>query len=152
MVSRVIEDFERAKVSHTAIVFRDPSSAFNHELYEAAWSGFRMSTCPKLESGKSKIVREIPVDLDPFVALRICRQWLQTPYDYLGLLGEAPVMIGKLFGQRWDNWFAGPHHMYCSEAATLLAQQAPGGEALKRLVMTLRARTTDPASLLQVLS
>lgn len=151
-VSRTIEDFEHAKVSHTAIAFDDPSSPFNHEIYEAAWCGFRMSTRAKLCTGTTTIVREIPVDLDAQAALGICRGWLQTPYDYLGLLGEAPVMIGKAFGQRWDNPFAGPHHMFCSEAATLLAQQAPGGQALKRLVMPLRARTTDPGSLLQALS
>lgn len=151
-VSRAIEDAERAKVSHTAIVFDDPSCPFGHEIYEAAWCGFRMSTRAKLTSGTTTIVREIPVDLDPVAALAICRGWLETPYDYFGLLGEAPVMIGKACGQRWDNPFAGAHHMFCSEAATLLGQTAPGGEALKRLVMPLRARVTDPATLLQVLS
>lgn len=153
-VSRLIEFAEGGKVpvSHTAIVFDDPASPFGHELYEAAWCGFRMSTRDKLQSGSTTIVREIPVDLDPAAALAICRRWLETPYDYLGLLGEAPVMIGKLFRQRWDNPFAGPHHMYCSESATLLAQQAPGGEALKKLVLPLRARTTDPEYLLAVLS
>lgn len=153
-VSRLIEFAERGKVpvSHTAIVFDDPGTAFGHELYEAAWCGFRMSTRQKIERGSTTIVREIPVDLDPVASLAICRSWLETPYDYLGLVGEAPVMIGKLFGQRWDNPFAGPHHMYCSEAATLLAQTAPGGAALKRIVLPLRARTTDPCALLQALS
>ncbi len=151
-VSRAIEDAERAKVSHTAIVFDDPSSPFGHELYEAAWCGFRMSTRAKLTSGTTTIVKEIPVELDAAAALAICRGWLETPYDYLGLLGEAPVMVGKLLRMRWDNPFAGAHHMFCSEAACLLAQTAPGSAALKRLVLPLRARATDPATLLQALS
>src|ERR1700731_3632505 len=86
-VSRLIRWFTKAKVSHTYIVFDDADSPFGQEVYEAAWCGFRMSTRDKLTSGSTRIVKEIEVPLVPGQALAICRGWLETPYDYLGLIG-----------------------------------------------------------------
>jgi hypothetical protein len=151
-VSRLIRDATRAPVSHTYIVFDDPASPFGHEVYEAAWCGFRMSTRAKLTSGSTTIFKEIAVPLEPLAALALCRAWLETPYDYPGLIGEAPVQLGKLFGQRWPNVSASPHHMFCSEAATYLLQQAPSPPAFAALVDKLTPRAVSPADLLGVLT
>jgi hypothetical protein len=151
-VSRVIRFFTRAPVSHTYIVFDDTLSGFDHEVYEAAWCGFRMSTREKLESGTTRIVKEVAVDLNAAKALAICRGWLECPYDYAGLVGEAWVMLGRLFRKRWNNPFAGPHHMFCSEAATFLLQMAGGDPALKARAMSLVPRATDPYMLELVLT
>ena len=143
-VSRVIRFFTKAPVSHTYIVFEDPISPFGEEVYEAAWCGFRMSTRAKLTSGTTRIVREYLVALPrPESALGICRYWLECPYDYLGLVGEAWVQIGRLFGRRWSNPGAGPHHMFCSEAAAYLLQycKVPWAAALS-------PRSTSPADLM----
>jgi hypothetical protein len=120
-VSRVIKFFTRAPVSHTFVVFDDMRDA-DHEIYEAAWCGWRMTTRAKLTLGTTVIVKEITVDVDPVKALGICRAWLETPYSYLGLLGELPVQIGLWLGQRWRNPARDAHHMYCSEAGTRLLQ------------------------------
>jgi hypothetical protein len=151
-VSRLIRRFTRAEVSHTYIVFDEPGTCLNEEVYEAAWCGFRMSTRGALTRGTTRIVREVEVPLDATAALAICRAWLETPYDYLGLFGEAPVCVGKIFGCRWRNPWAGAHHMFCSEAATYLLQMAAGASDLKCKVLQLDPRTTDPETLLQVLS
>jgi hypothetical protein len=156
-VSRVIRFFTRVPAggaSHTYIVFDDAGTLFGHEVYEAAWCGFRMSTRDKLTSGSTRIVSEIEVHLAPASALQMCRRWLETPYDYAGLLGEAWVQVGKLFGKRWRNPWAGPHHMFCSEAATYLLQQTPstsGTVNRDTIVSKLDPRTTDPYMLQQVL-
>lgn len=154
-VSRVIKFFTRAEVSHAYVVFDAATGPFGHEVFEAAWCGFRMSTRGKLTSGTARIVREIAVPLDAAGALAICRAWLETPYDYPGLFGEAWVQIGKLFGKRWANPWAGPHRMFCSEAATYLLQMcAPAagtGSLLKNVVMPLDARQVDPETLERVL-
>ncbi len=111
-----------------------------------------MSTLGKLTSGTTRIVRTVPVELDSTSALAMCRTWLETPYDYLGLVGEAWVQLGRLLGQRWHNPSAGPHHMFCSEAATYLLQMCAGASDLKTKVATLDPRATSPADLLAVLS
>ena len=149
-VSRVIRWFTRATVSHTFIVFDEPGT-FGSEVYEAAWCGFRMSTRAKLASGTTRIVKEIPVPLEPVAALAVCRGWLECPYDYAGLVGEAWVMLGRLFGERWDNPFAGPHHMFCSEAATFLLQMTPWRTPPTAYVVVLVPRTTDPELLMATL-
>ncbi len=146
-VSRTIRWFTKATVSHTFILLQDPISPFNHEVYEAAWCGFRMSTLPRLQAEGSRVVNLVAVNLDFPSALGICRSWLETPYDYLGLLGEAWVQLGRLFGRRWRNPSAGPHHLFCSEAACRLLQ------ALKfPAVVGLDARATSPEDLLEVLT
>ena len=154
-VSRVIRWFTGAKVSHTFILIEDATGeypTFDHEVYEAAWCGFRMSTLGKLVSGTTRIVRTVPVNLEPASALAMCRGWLETPYDYLGLVGEAWVQLGRLFGQRWHNPSAGVHHMFCSEAATYLLQMSAGASDLKLKVAALDPRATSPADLLAALS
>lgn len=151
-VSRVIRWFTGAKVSHTFITFEDPASPLGTEVYEAAWCGFRMSTLGKLRSGSTRVVQFVPVELEPTSALAMCRAWLETPYDYLGLVGEAWVQFGRLFGQRWHNPSAGVHHMFCSEAATYLLQMSAGASDLKVKVAGLDPRATSPADLLEVLS
>jgi hypothetical protein len=151
-VSKVIRLFTQATVSHTYIVFDDTASPFGHEVYQAAWDGFVMSTRDKLTRGTTRIIQEVPVDIDPKAALGMCRAWLETPYDYLGLVGEAWVQVGKLFGQRWNNPLAGAHHMFCSEAATYLLQMCPGGGISSAKVVGVDPRKEDPEALLKALT
>lgn len=154
-VSRAIRAFSRAPVSHTYICFDSDVGPFGHELFEAAWCGFRLSTRGKLTSGTTKIVREIPVPIEGMSALSTCRAWLETPYDYAGLLGEAWVMLGRWLGQRWQNPWANVHTLFCSEAATKLLQvsmPAVGVDStwLAR-IRKLDARQVDPGELEGVL-
>lgn len=145
-VSRVIRFFTRAPVSHTYIVFDDPSAAFRHEVYEAAWCGFRISCREALTRGSTRIVREIPVGINAMNALTTCREWLETPYDYLGLLGQAWVQIGLWLGQRWENPCASKHFDFCSEIAVQVLQRgcfAP--------VYGLIPSEIDPATLEKIL-
>jgi hypothetical protein len=146
-VSRVIRFFTRAPVSHTYLVFEGIPEV-GHEIYEAAWCGFRISTREKLTSGTTRIVKEIPVAADVTKAFYICRSWLETPYDYAGLFGEAWVMLGKWLGKRWENPWAGAHHMFCSEAATRLLQATlPMTSPLGRVIGPLDDRQVDPYTL-----
>ena len=146
-VSRVIRYFTKAKVSHAYLVFDDPGCLFGAQVFEAAWCGFRISTRSILTRGTTRIVQEIPVAIDPSAALGVCERWAGTPYDYLGLLGEAVVQVGRLFGKRWRNPFAGAHHMFCSEACVYVL--AACGEPR---VAGLDARSTSPEDLLEILS
>lgn len=145
-ISTIIEDATRAKVSHAYIVV-DGLPFIGHEIYEAAWCGFRISTRAKVGT----IVTEIPVDVNPENAITLLRAWLETPYDYAGLFGELPVCIGRLFGRRWRNPWASAHHMFCSEAATYLLQICAGSPALKAKIGHLDARSTSPEDLLLAL-
>ena len=86
---------------------------------------------------------EIPVDVNADAAFALSREWLDTPYDYAGLFGEIPVMIGRVLGKRkWPNPFASPHHMFCSEASTLIIQKTA---RVKTGLEGLDARTVDPS-------
>ncbi len=150
-MSRVIKFFTRATVSHAYIVIDTTPLPEDGLVFEAAWCGFRMSTRGALTRGTTRIVKELPVDVDAPKALAIVRSWLETPYDYRGLLGEAFVQIGKLFGRRWNNVFASPHAMFCSEAATYLLQHTAINPLLWTKVSVLDARKVDPETLLLVL-
>jgi len=145
-ISKVIRTATRAKVSHAYIVV-DNLPVVGHEVYEAAWVGFRMATRAKVGT----IIKEVPVDVNVTLAVATLRDWLETPYDYAGLFGELPVCIGRLFGRRWKNPWASAHHMFCSEAATYLLQIAGNSVDLKRKIGPLDARSTSPEDLLQAL-
>jgi hypothetical protein len=147
-ISGVIRAATKAKCSHTYIVF-DDIPLVGHEVYQALWDGFNMGT----RAHVGDIVCEVAVDVDPASALAICRKWLGTPYDYLGLVGEAPVQVGRMFGQRWPNELGGVHHMFCSEAATYMLQYAPmGNSELKAALLKLDPRATSPQDLLEALT
>jgi hypothetical protein len=151
LISRVIRWFTKATVSHTYIVF-DYIPQADHELYEAVGHGFHLSTRDKLTRGSTRIIKEVPVDLNVPLAFAVCRKWLETPYDFSGLFGEAWVQVGKLFGQRWPNPWANAHSMFCSEAATFLMQIAAPNGPLRLVIRNLDARQTDPEMLLRVLT
>ena len=146
-VSKLIARCTKAKVSHAYVVFNDPDSFFGNMVFEAAWCGFRSTSRLALTRGTTRIVREIPVDVDPSAAFDVCERWTDTPYDYMGLFGEAWVQVGRLFGRRWKNPFAGAHHMFCSEACVYVL--AACGDPR---VAGLDARSTSPEDLLEVLS
>src|ERR1700690_4044408 len=137
-ISRTIRLATRGHVSHAYVVF-DDIPIVGHIAFEAAWCGWRETTRTKV--GGSQI--ELPVDVKVEAAFAQSRDWLNVPYDYAGLFGEAPVMLGRVLGnQKWPNPFAGPHHMFCSEASTLLIQKfarVPSG------LENLDARTVDPS-------
>jgi hypothetical protein len=149
-VSKIIRFFTRAPVSHTYIIIDDIPDV-GHELYEAAWCGFRMSTREKLTAGSTVIVKEVSVPMVPGAAVALCRSWLNTPYAYRALVGEAWVQVGKWLGKRWPNPWPDPHHMFCSEAATYLLQLCAGDAALHARVKDLDPRKTDPYELEEAL-
>lgn len=156
-VSKVIRFFTAAPVSHTYVVVEDSDSCFGHELYEAAWCGFRMSTREKLTSGTTHIISEMLIPLDPHHVVSLLRSWLEEPYNYVGVsLGEIWVQIGKYFGKRLKNPFPSPGTMFCSEAVVYLLQlcPCPSGEALElqKMALAMDPRTTDPYMLERALS
>jgi hypothetical protein len=151
-VSRTIRKATHATVSHAYVVFDDPTSAFEDEVYEAAWCGFRESNRKQLTRGTTFIVQEIDVAVNPTLALQLCRKWAETPYDYFGLVGEAWVQLGKLFGKHWRNPLAGKNRMFCSEACVYLLQHTANSHELWALAAKLDARNTDPEQLRQALS
>ena len=138
-VSRVIRWFTKAKVSHAFLY--SPFAELG-DVAEAAWCGYRISTLTKLTSGTTRVVTM----KTPVVPLKmeIAKQWLDTPYAYAALFGEAWVCIGRLFRKMWKNPFPDPHHMFCSEAIVLLMQQSgyPGADKLD-------AVSTSPDDLLR---
>ena len=137
-ISRTIRWATRGHVSHAYVVF-DDIPGIGHVAFEAAWCGWRETSRTKVGG----VQTEIPVDVNADAAFALSREWLDTPYDYVGLFGEIPVMIGRVLGKRkWPNPFASPHHMFCSEASTLIIQRTA---RVKTGLEGLDARTVDPS-------
>jgi hypothetical protein len=143
---RIIRFFTRAKVSHTFILMQDALYGRDMVL-EAAWLGFTMRTLDGFIKAGNQVVALIdpkqPIDAGVDQALG----WLDTLYDYTGLLGMAVVEIGRYLKRQWHNPSHGPHALFCSEANTKILQLSgyPGADKLV-------AEETSPEDLLEFLN
>ena len=144
-VSRAIRWITLAPESHAYLRF-ELALADRDVFFEAAWDGFR---CRLGHQGE--VVEEYCItDGKPAqAAFDLCTDWWDTPYDYSGILGELVVRIGMLFGKRWPNAFANPHHMFCSEAAALILKSI--GHPLFADVPAADIRSIDPGMLARML-
>jgi len=136
-LSRWIRWCTRGDASHAYIVF-DEVPLVGHIAFEAAWCGWRMTTRARIKGEQ----REIEIkSVYPEAAYKAACDWLDEYYDYLGLLGEAWVMIGRVLGKKWENPLAAKaHHMFCSEAQIYILQAASSDPFWK----TLDPRQIDP--------
>ena len=123
LVSRIITLITRGDASHAGIILSDIPEA-GHELYQSLGDGFGMSTREELTRGSTRILKEIPINVDPARVLAICRARLGTPYAYLAVLGMLWVQLGKWLGKRWRNPVRSVHHMFCSESVVEILTQA----------------------------
>lgn len=143
-LSKTIRFFTRAKVSHVAFTYYD--SLFEREMViEAITAGFHVRTVDKLLK-ESIIVDSFEIK-DEAAALKVLGDWLCTPYDFGGLIGEAIVQIAKIFKRRIKNPLSSGKALFCSEAGAHLLQKlgVPGSEVLD-------PSTTDPQTLLDFLN
>jgi len=143
-LSRTIRFITRSKVSHVAFVYYD--KAFKKEMVlEAISTGFHIRTLERmLEDCVIVESFDLPQEEEVLVVLS---SWLDTPYDYGGLLGQAFVQIARIFRRRIRNPFASKKAFFCSEIAVSLLQaiKYPGSEILI-------PENTDPQSLLRFLN
>ena len=123
LISRIITLITRGDASHAGIIISDIPEA-GHELYQSLGDGFGMSTREELTRGSTRILKEIPVDVDPVKVLAICRARLGTPYAYLAVLGMLWVQLGKWLGKRGRNPVRSVHHQFCSEEVVEILAQA----------------------------
>ena len=123
LVSRIITLITRGDASHAGILITNIPGA-DHELYQSLGNGFGMSTREELTRGSTRILKEIPIDVDPAKVLAICRARLGTPYAYLAVLGMLWVQLGKWLGQRWRNPVRSVHHQFCSEEVVEILAEA----------------------------
>ena len=84
-------------------------------------------------------------DIDIGMA-RLAKEFLDTPYDFMGFVGMAIVKLAKFFKRKIKNPLASSSSVICSEGATLALQYGGCPEA-----DSLHAASTSPQDLLNFL-
>lgn len=142
-LSRTVRFVTRSKVSHVAFVYYD--KAFKKDMVlEAINTGFHIRTLERMLEDCTIVESfELPQEEEILVTLS---NWLDAPYDYGGLIGQAFIHIARIFKRRIRNPFASKKAFFCSEIAVTLLQaiKYPGSEILI-------PENTDPQSLLRFL-
>ena len=109
-LSRLIRFFTRSPVSHAAVCVRTPS--LPPMILQAEIGGVQALVRGKWEKS-NKIVREFRVLL-PVDVSHACEH-LGDRYDYVGLLGYIPVLLGRWLGRKIKNPLAASRALICSE-------------------------------------
>jgi len=130
-ISRLVRWATKSQCSHVIFVYYDQDWQVDMVL-EASDVGFREIPLSVFEK-KNTIVAllEPKVCIDEglkFVALN----YLGTMFDYTGLLGHGPILLGRWFKRKWHNPWNTPSSMFCSEAVVVAMQKAgyPGADKL----------------------
>jgi len=142
-VSRVIRWFTRAKCSHAFLLLE--GTQLGDLVLEAEWCGLKLSTRSALTRGTTRIVDliEVPPSMYPAVyaaTMKALSGALDTPYDYVGLVGMAWVAFCRWFGKKRRNPLRSAKSMFCSDAMVALILQPAGWPGAD----TLDAQSIDP--------
>lgn len=136
-VSWIVRKLTKSNASHTWVMYFDEDLDM-YVVMEAHELGFRILPFKRF-SDKNKIVAIIdPVwpicnysdrSSDGLVFLS---KFLGSGYDWLGLIGNAIVILGEWLHLRWHNPFKSKNSMFCSEANVRMLQivKYPGAEVL----------------------
>lgn len=111
LFSKVIRFVTRSKVSHASIsvhLYGVPV------IIESTVGGVKIYPRDKFEK-ENTLVYEYEVIPDVHDALQQAIEDVGEHYDYVGILGYIPVMIGRWFKKKVKNILASPTKMVCAE-------------------------------------
>lgn len=120
IVSRIIRWFTGSKVSHAAIC---TVIAGVPVFVHADWGGVQVTLCSAFYR-KNKPVEVWCPTFDAEGALASAVRDIGMRYDYVGLLGYAVTMVGRRYGRRLKNPFAGSRATVCSEFVMRIVRSA----------------------------
>lgn len=140
-ISKFIRFFSQAEVSHTFIIFDDPTLG-GRCVIEAQWDGYHVKSFEAATRGDTKFVCIEPLHPTPGL-VQNCVAWLGRSYDYSALVGIWLTMFGRYFKRKWKNPFGSATALFCSEAIVIALRNIgyPRSE-------TLTPNTTTPQDLL----
>ena len=110
-LSRAIRYLDKSQVSHCSVHF----CVFGLPLVlQASIGGVKFCTEATFLKDH-RIVKKLRFKVDVTKGIQSAMTLLNSRYDYVGLLGYLPVMIGRWFGRKVKNWLASPNALVCSE-------------------------------------
>jgi len=131
LVSRLVRWLTKSECSHAIFVYHDDDWDADMVL-EASDVGFREIPLSNFLK-KNTLVRI----LEPKVALEeglkyVALTYLGTTFDYSGLLGNGPILLGRWLKRKWNNPWNTSDAVFCSEAVVVAMQKVkyPGAETL----------------------
>lgn len=128
-ISWIVRKMTGSKCSHAWFLYYDKDFEMQMVM-EAHEIGFRLLPFDHFKKKNSIVnlfVPRVPID----VGLKVVAQrYLDTHYDYAGLIGMAIVALGKIFKKAWKNPFRSTTHVFCSEAMAIAMKESPGYEKL----------------------
>ena len=111
LLSKIIRFVTRSKVSHCSVWF--PLFGVPVVL-QASIGGVKPALLSEWVK-HNKIVKKFKPLIDVTEGLGEAVKLLNTKYDYIGLLGYIPVLVGRWLKQKVKNPFASPTRVVCSE-------------------------------------
>lgn len=112
-ISRIVRAVTGSDASHVWLVV----SLFGVRcVVEAGDFGFFPSMTFDRFRKKNQVVDFFPIRHDLRAGLHWAANHFGEKYDYGGLIGMAPVMLGRFFHRRWRNPFGSRNALFCSEA------------------------------------
>jgi len=129
-VSWLVRTLTKSRCSHTWFLYHDHD--FDMEMVmEAHEIGFRLVPYEHFKKKNNVValfVPRVPIEVG---LKKVAQTYLDTHYDYAGLIGMAVVAIGKILKRKWKNPFTSSTHVFCSEAMTRAMKWSPGYEKLQ---------------------
>jgi len=131
LLSKAIRKLTASRVSHAFLIF-DDTALGGRLIAEASLGGFRLVTAEHF-ARDNVIVQEIAPQIPLERGLHDAYDWLGVKrYNYLGLLGNLLVLLGRRLRRSWHNPFHGHKSLFCSEAIVRILQESkyPGSDQL----------------------
>ena len=129
-LSWLVRRISKSRASHTFFIYHDLDFDFDMVM-EAHELNFRLIPFEHFEE-KNKIIKVVtpknPIDKGLKV---VARRYLDTMYDYPGLLGMSVVKLGKWLHRKWKNPFGSTQYVFCSESVIIAINESPGYELLR---------------------
>lgn len=131
LVSRLVRWLTKSRCSHAFFVYFDEDWQTDMVM-EASDAGFReipLATFQKQNTIVAMIAPLMPLDEGlKFVALT----YLGTAFDYTGLLGIGPTLLGRWLKRKWHNPWNTAAAVFCSEAVVVAMKRVwyPGAASL----------------------
>jgi hypothetical protein len=142
-VSWVVRKITGSKASHAWFLYYDEDWELSIVM-EAHEFGFRLIPYSRFRNDNHVVglfLPKVPID----VGLKyVAHRYLGSTYDYLGLMGQIVVQLGRRLKRRWKNPFRGSKNVFCSEAVCIAMQKSPGYEKFEE-----DPDSVDPQKLLQ---
>lgn len=141
-ISWLVRKITGSKCSHAFFVYYDEDLETDIVM-EASDVGFRnipLSRFMQANNVVAILAPKSPIDVGfKYVALT----YLGTAFDYTGLLGNGPILLGRWLKRKWHNPWNSPKSVFCSESGVIALQKSNVAGA-----NTLVAADTNPQDLL----